>query len=29
MLLVYGMTHATQHGWGTAETIGLLTAPGF
>jgi MFS family permease len=28
MLLVYGMTHATQHGWGTAETIGLLTASG-
>jgi len=26
MLLVYGMTHATQHGWGTTETIGLLTA---
>jgi hypothetical protein len=26
MLLVYGMTRATQHGWGTAETIGLLTA---
>src|SRR5581483_5374645 len=26
MLLVYGMTHATQHGWGTAETIGLLAA---
>ena len=26
MLLVYGMTHAAQHGWGTAETIGLLTA---
>jgi predicted MFS family arabinose efflux permease len=26
MLLVYGMTHATQHGWGTPETIGLLTA---
>src|SRR6185295_5313052 len=24
MLLVYGMTHAAQHGWGTAETIGLL-----
>src|SRR5213593_1475742 len=24
MLLVYGMTRATQHGWGTAETIGLL-----
>lgn len=26
MLLVYGMTHAAQHGWGTAETIALLTA---
>jgi len=26
MLLVYGMTHAAQHGWGTAETIGLLAA---
>jgi EmrB/QacA subfamily drug resistance transporter len=26
MLLVYGMTRATQHGWGTASTIGLLTA---
>ena len=26
MLLVYGMTRATQHGWGTAESIGLLTA---
>src|SRR5580765_1804024 len=24
MLLVYGMTHAAQHGWGTAETVGLL-----
>src|SRR6266446_7445930 len=24
ILLVYGMTHATQHGWGTAETVGLL-----
>jgi EmrB/QacA subfamily drug resistance transporter len=24
MLLVYGMTRATQHGWVTAETIGLL-----
>jgi EmrB/QacA subfamily drug resistance transporter len=24
MLLVYGMTRAAQHGWGTAETIGLL-----
>jgi EmrB/QacA subfamily drug resistance transporter len=28
MLLVYGMTHATQHGWGSAETIGLLAASG-
>src|SRR4029077_5401627 len=26
MLLVYGMTRATQPGWGTPETIGLLTA---
>jgi EmrB/QacA subfamily drug resistance transporter len=26
MLLVYAMTHATQHGWVTAETIGLLAA---
>src|SRR6478752_4288302 len=26
MLLVYAMTHATQHGWATAETIGLLAA---
>src|SRR5205807_1578799 len=24
MLLVYAMTRATQHGWGTAQTIGLL-----
>jgi EmrB/QacA subfamily drug resistance transporter len=24
MLLVYGMTRAAQHGWGTAETIGVL-----
>ena len=24
MLLVYAMTRATQHGWGTATTIGLL-----
>ena len=24
MLLVYALTRATQHGWGTAETIGLL-----
>jgi EmrB/QacA subfamily drug resistance transporter len=28
MLLVYGMTRATQQGWGTASTIGLLTASG-
>jgi EmrB/QacA subfamily drug resistance transporter len=26
MLLVYAMTRAAQHGWGTAETIGLLLA---
>src|SRR5437899_8914219 len=26
MLLVYAMTRATQHGWATAETIGLLSA---
>jgi EmrB/QacA subfamily drug resistance transporter len=26
MLLVYAMTRATQHGWGTAQTIGLLAA---
>jgi EmrB/QacA subfamily drug resistance transporter len=26
MLLVYAMTRATQHGWETAETIGLLAA---
>jgi EmrB/QacA subfamily drug resistance transporter len=26
MLLVYTMTRATQHGWGTAATIGLLAA---
>src|SRR5439155_444235 len=26
MLLVYAMTRATQHGWTTAETIGLLAA---
>src|ERR671937_2450265 len=25
MLLVYAMTRAAQHGWGPAETIGLLT----
>ena len=27
MLLVYGMTRATQHGWGTPATIGLLRPP--
>jgi EmrB/QacA subfamily drug resistance transporter len=26
MLLVYAMTWAAQHGWGTTETIGLLAA---
>jgi EmrB/QacA subfamily drug resistance transporter len=26
MLLVYALTRATQHGWGTSETIGLLAA---
>ena len=26
MLLVYAMTRAAQHGWATAETIGLLAA---
>ena len=26
MVLVYAMTRATQHGWATAETIGLLIA---
>jgi EmrB/QacA subfamily drug resistance transporter len=26
MLLVYAMTYATQHGWATAQTIGLLVA---
>ena len=26
MLLVYAMTRATQHGWGTGATIGLLAA---
>jgi EmrB/QacA subfamily drug resistance transporter len=26
MLLVYGMTRASQHGWATTETIGLLAA---
>ena len=24
MLLVYAMTRAAQHGWGTASTVGLL-----
>jgi len=28
MLLVYGMTRATQHGWGAPATIGCLTASG-
>jgi EmrB/QacA subfamily drug resistance transporter len=28
MLLVFGMTRATQHGWGSAETIALLAASG-
>ena len=27
MLLVYALTRATQHGWATAETIGLLARP--
>ena len=26
MLLVYALTRATEHGWGTAQTIGLLAA---
>jgi EmrB/QacA subfamily drug resistance transporter len=26
MLLVYALTHASQHGWATAETVGLLVA---
>jgi EmrB/QacA subfamily drug resistance transporter len=26
MLLVYAMTRASQHGWGTASTIGMLAA---
>src|SRR5438105_6522960 len=26
MLLVYAMTRAAQHGWGTVETVGLLAA---
>jgi EmrB/QacA subfamily drug resistance transporter len=29
MLLVYAMTRATQHGWGTGATIGLLAASAF
>jgi hypothetical protein len=28
MLLVYAMTRAAQHGWGTASTIGLLSVAG-
>ncbi|MGZ6728625.1 MAG: MFS transporter, partial [Gaiellaceae bacterium] len=28
MLLVYAMTRATLHGWGTTETIGLLAVSG-
>ena len=28
MLLVYGMTRAAQHGWGTPASVGLLTASG-
>jgi EmrB/QacA subfamily drug resistance transporter len=28
MVLVYAMTRATQHGWATMETIGLLAASG-
>jgi EmrB/QacA subfamily drug resistance transporter len=28
VLLVYGMTRAAQHGWGTGETIGLLAGAG-
>ncbi len=26
MLLVYSLTHASQHGWATTETVGLLAA---
>ncbi|HET8893637.1 MAG TPA: MFS transporter [Gaiellaceae bacterium] len=26
MVLVYALTHASQHGWATSETFGLLTA---
>src|SRR6185437_15013311 len=26
MLLVYGMTRAAQHGWGTLPTLGILAA---
>ena len=28
MLLVYAMTRATQHGWGSVETVALLVASG-
>jgi EmrB/QacA subfamily drug resistance transporter len=28
MLLVYAMTHATEHGWATSSTISLLVAAG-
>ena len=28
MVLVYAMTRATQHGWATGTTVGLLTASG-
>src|SRR5215467_13793086 len=28
MLLVYALTRATQHGWGSAQSIGLLAASG-
>jgi EmrB/QacA subfamily drug resistance transporter len=28
MLLVYAMTYATQHGWATTETVGLLVGSG-
>ncbi len=28
MLLVYGLTRATQHGWATTETVALLAAAG-
>jgi len=26
MVLVYGLTHASQHGWATAQTVGYLAA---